>query len=104
MGDRVIEPWQSIGDRAIARSMKCGLRSVELSPEFSASPNRAIAHALPWLDHPIGYRPCSRLLLNGHADRIPRLRPRAVVGRDVLEAEQVLQREPGVAAALADAA
>src|SRR6186713_399110 len=76
------------GDRAMA--------------EHRRSRDRAIAHALPWLDHPIGYRPCSRLLLNGHADRISPLRPRAVVVLDVLEAEQVLQREPGVAAALAD--
>src|SRR5690348_12239196 len=58
---------------------------------FAHSPIRPFAH-------------CGYLFLNGHADRVAPLRPGAVVVLDVLEPEQVLQREPRVAAALADAA
>jgi hypothetical protein len=45
MGDRVIGPWQSIGDRAIARRLFAG-------PRRSSRPSaaRQIAYALPWLD------------------------------------------------------
>ena len=43
-------------------------------------------------------------LLDRHADHAAPLRPRAVVIADVLVPEQVVQHEPGVAGALADAA
>src|SRR2546428_5606752 len=39
-----------------------------------------------------------------HADHAPPFRPRAVVVADSLEAEQLVEREPRVAAPLADAA
>ena len=46
----------------------------------------------------------SDVLLDRHADERAVLGPRAVVVLDVLVAEQLVQREPGVAGALADAA
>src|SRR5687768_1250466 len=42
--------------------------------------------------------------LDGRADEVAPLGPRAVVVPDVLHAHQVLEDEPGVARALADAA
>src|SRR4051812_7140682 len=39
-----------------------------------------------------------------HADRVPPLRPAAVVVADVVEPEEILERKPGVAAAFADPA
>src|SRR2546429_58767 len=45
-----------------------------------------------------------RSFLNRYPDQITPFRPAAVVVAHALEAEQVLEREPRVAAALADAA
>jgi len=57
MGDRVIEPWQGMGDRAIVRRVRwASLRSPQ-PDSVHPLPDRAIAHALPWLDHPIALRP-----------------------------------------------
>src|SRR4029453_17588544 len=46
----------------------------------------------------------SHLLLDRHVDHVAPLGPRTVVVAHVLEPQEVLQREPAVAAALADAA
>src|SRR5205085_1418605 len=46
----------------------------------------------------------SGLLLDGHADQRAVLGPRSVVVLDVLVAEELVQREPGVGGALADPA
>src|SRR5882757_7844907 len=52
--------------------------------------------------------PCSALrsdvLLDGNGDHVAPLRPRSVVVLDVVLAEQLVEHEPGVRRALADAA
>ena len=59
------------------------------------------AGALPTLS---GWHGDLDLLLDGHADQAAVFRPGAVVVADPLEAEQLVEHEPGVAGALSDAA
>src|SRR3954468_4367314 len=53
---------------------------------------------------PVSVKCCRSARLDGRADERAVLRPRAVVILDVVEAEQFLQREPGVGRSLADPA
>src|SRR5260370_39979742 len=46
----------------------------------------------------------TRFVHDGSANQIPPFRPRAVVTANLVEAQQILEHEPGMRAALADAA